>query len=108
MVETGRYSFAERLAGAWQTRLDEIRGSLDRDPSHPNAWLWRIHGRILKFLLTRYGEDQSSIVNAARRPLGPPHAVLTLGPKYGRPPKSAVQIRRLLVRIAEANQCTPG
>jgi len=104
MVETGHYSFAGRTAGAWQARLDEIRGSLQRDPSHANAWFWRIQGRILRFMVARYGHDQSLPVNAVRRPLGPPHVVLTLGPDYGRPPKSAVRIRRLLERITEANR----
>ncbi len=104
MVETRRYLLAERLADAWQARLDEIRGSLDRDPLHRDAWFCRIQGRILQFLLSRYSPDQSLAVNAVRRPVLPPHAVLPLGPDYGRPPKSAVQIRRLLERIAESNR----
>ncbi len=96
------------MVGAWHARLDEIRRSLERDPSHANAWFWAIQGRILHFLVSRYAQDQSLDVNAVRRPVGPPHAILKLGPQYGRPPKSAVLIRRLLERIAEANQGPPG
>jgi hypothetical protein len=92
------------MAGVWQARLGEIRGSLKRDPSHANAWFWRIQKRILHFLVSRYSQDQSFGVNVLRRPVAPRHAVSKLGADYGRPPKSGVQIRRLLDRIADANR----
>lgn len=104
MVKAGRHPFAEQLIGAWQARLDEVRTSLERDPAHLNAWLWRIHERILGFLVARYADDQNIMPDEFRPPR--PRALIgsNLDAHRGAPPKSRELIRRLLQQISAANR----
>ena len=104
MVKAGRYSLSSRLLATWQTRLRSIRAALEDDPSNLDGWLWRIQERILSFLVVRYADDEELAANPPRPPAPVEQVRLRLGPEYGRPPKSRVLIRRLLLRISDANR----
>jgi hypothetical protein len=90
----------------WRRRCDELVTSLRAAATHDDAWQWRIHLRILRFLLRRYGQQAIEPVESI-----PDEETIAIDPEVvgpidlaeGRPPRSREQIRAVLIRIAVAN-----
>lgn len=90
----------------WRRRCDELAAALRTAARDDDAWRWRIHRRILSYLLRRYG-------NEVVEPIDQPPAEQFVEPEptvcrppdlaEGRQPRSREQIRVVLIRIAVAN-----
>lgn len=90
----------------WRRRSIELTGRLRTAARHDDAWLWRIHLRILRFLLVRYEHASPEPVEPADADLvGSPDSTVD-GPinlSEGRPARTREEIRAVLIRIAVAN-----
>ena len=49
----------EDLADRWRERLPELQARLEGAPGDLAAWHWRAEMRVLRFLISRYGQEQS-------------------------------------------------
>jgi hypothetical protein len=101
----------------WTSRLAHLNGLVEAGARGP-TWLWRIHIRILSYLLARYGEprgavpreieaDQQDAEHDFLAPAEPPPPVLvaTTRPPVGveHPPKPVTVITPILADLREVN-----
>ena len=92
---------------SWEARLRDCQSSLADNPGSPLAWRWRAQIRVLKFLISRYGNNLA--VELEHR--GPrsrsnfAEVALPLNPK---PPKPLSVVRRILAHIADGNRNKPS
>ena len=97
-------SIANRLAAGWQSRLQHLETVLDAKSIHALAWRWRTELRVLRFLLSRYGDDPLIDDAAVYAKTPPAPLVLRLRLGAGNRPKSRQSMRLILDRIASANR----
>ena len=99
-----------RLAAAvadWRRRCIHLATALRTAARDDDAWQWRIHLRILSYLLRRYGHVAPAPLDSPP-PAEPfteaePTVYPLADPTEGRPPRSREEIRIVLIRIAVAN-----
>ena len=53
------------LAEKWRQRLPLVEAQLGNAPRDMSAWHWRAEIRVLRFLLHRYGQPETSITEIA-------------------------------------------
>lgn len=85
------------LIEAWRDRRAGLLRLLRRDPQHEEAWIWRIHSRVLRFMLRRYSGHV--LLNPFAGYTGPDPR-LALDRPFGAPPRTREAIRVILERIA--------
>ena len=95
------------LAQEWQMRLQSYQDAIEREPASPAAWHWRVQIKVLRYLLSRYGnEPEPSNSTSNLIPLAHTQHLLF---KFdvagaGKAPRSPQTIRRTLDQIAAVNR----
>ena len=93
---------ASRQAVAWFARWRRLSAQLRAAPANPDAWLWRLQSRILRYLLNRYGDDPT--IGESPQHVIDEFAYFHEPMSPGRPPRSRESIRAILERIAAAHR----
>jgi hypothetical protein len=90
----------------WRRRSIDLSVRLRSSATDPDAWLFRIHLRILHFLLLRYDRNTAETVEPHEPDVVEQSEFVDVGPLQsaeGRPPRTREEIRAVLLRIAVAN-----
>jgi hypothetical protein len=92
------------LSALWIVRLRHLKTALEQSPNSVQAWHWRAQVKVLRFMISRYG-DQTDV------PTLPPKNQPLLHfevPKWPNPPKPRGKLRKILKRIKKTNELKPN
>ena len=91
-------------AANWLSQLRELSSSLNTDPTNPSAYLWRVHVKILCYLLARYGSDPNLDYGRGEPAPARPLPKLVFYEANAFPLHSHAMIHSKLMHIAEINR----
>jgi hypothetical protein len=92
------------LSSSWIARLRHLETALAESPDSVQAWHWRAQIKVLRFVISRYGDEtELPTLRTKNEPL--PDFEL---PKPPKPPMPLAKVQQILGHVQEINQLKPN
>ncbi len=85
-------------------RLRRLEAALNESPHSFQTWHWRAQIKVLRFIISRYGDGISSASLANENKALPEFEVS----KWPHPPKPRGRLRKILKRVEKTNELKPN